>query len=917
MEFLKKIRLVGFKSFADETIIECGPGITAVVGPNGCGKSNILDAVRWVLGERSPKGLRAKSMEDVIFLGSETRNSGGFAEVEIYFNNTNRLLSLDQDEVSIGRRVFVSSGSEYLLNGRRVPRKEIEKVLMDTGIGKTAYSIMEQGRMSEILKASPEDRRILFDEAAGVSRFKAEREETLERLKATEQNLLRLDDILKGKREEIDHLEKQAKKTRQYLKLKEHLDKSDKKLRYIQYRDLAERKNAGVSKLGDLTKKRDELMAAIAEREKKSEDLANLTENESEEMHRLDRDYHQAIARLESLNRDKERVAGEVAGRDQKMQTLVGRKQAEEKNRTSIEKKYETSTQLELNLGAEIEALKDAALRLEEVISKRETQIRKYVEQEEANQNELRKSEAEQEHLVSEMRRVTDELVQELEAKQKDIVSHEAARKKLNDAFAKEADTTIERLAALEQKLKASDTNGAKEILSKLKIAELRKLFDEADELDAKLRGVLFGKTGLLTRKEQLDVSMEQIRKRRDQLQKENAGLFEKRKQDLSQNEKDKNRKIEIELEIRSAEERLKSSSQGLESIRTQLEEIKERITYLAQEVNEAKSALDRLKEEEKEVAKEIAQLRKSSDSQKNEMEGMRGKIERKHKEINDLKEKYRRDREQLDRVLPAIGEQERLVEHIGDDIRELVENLYNDFQTDIQEIENEFAGDASKFKEQEAEFRRIRQEIQSLGQFNALAIEELGRATEAHDLLMDQRKDIEAARKNILEVLHETDARSREIFLDNFLRIQNNFQEVFQSLFGGGKASLSLTNPEDPLQGGVEIMVQPPGKKNSSITLLSGGEQNMTAIALMFATYLVRPSPFCFLDEIDAPLDENNVLRFLRMLGTFVNRSQFLVITHCKQTMARASNIFGVTQEEAGVSRIVSVQLTEAARSG
>lgn len=280
-------------------------------------------------------------------------------------------------------------------------------------------------------------------------------------------------------------------------------------------------------------------------------------------------------------------------------------------------------------------------------------------------------------------------------------------------------------------------------------------------------------------------------------------------------------------------------------------------------------------------------------------------------------KKRYRRDREQLDRVLPAIGEQERLVEHISDDIQELTENLYNDFQVEIPEVEAEFAGDSSKFREQESEFKRIRQEIQSLGQFNALAIEELDRATESYNVLMDQRKDIEAAQENILTVLRETDQKSREIFLDNFRRIENNFQEVFQALFGGGKATLSLTNPEDPLQGGVEIMVQPPGKKNSSITLLSGGEQNMTAIALMFATYLVRPSPFCFLDEIDAPLDENNVLRFLRMLGSFTNRSQFLVITHCKQTMARASNIFGVTQEEAGVSRIVSVQLSEASRSG
>lgn len=917
MEFLKKIRIAGFKSFADETIIDTGPGITAIVGPNGCGKSNILDAVRWVLGERSPKGLRAKSMEDVIFLGSETRNAGGYAEVEITFDNTTRLLQLDQDEVSVGRRVYVSQGSEYLLNGRRVPRREIERVLMDTGIGKTAYSIMEQGRMSEILKASPEDRRQLFDEAAGVSRFKAEREETIERLSATEQNLLRLDDILKGKREEMEHLDKQAKKTRQYLKLKELLDKSDKKLRYIQYRDLIERKTAGETKLTELQRKRDELSTQIANREKMSEELSSLQESESEEMHRLDRDYHQTLARIESLNSDRERLSAEVIEREAKLHVLQGRKAAEEKNKLAIEKKYETSTQLELDLGAEIESLRDASRQLEEGIAKREAEIRLNVEKEEANHEELRKSEEEQESLLARMRQVTDELVLELEAKHKDLEQHEAQRRKLHDSFGALAASAAEKLNKLKAAVAAGKKEEASELIAAIKLDDLKRVFDEAEALDARLRSVLFGKTGLLTQKEALDASMEALRARREGLQKENSALFEKRKADLTQNEKEKNRRMEIELDIAAGDERRKSSSQGLEAIRVQIAEVQERISFLSQEVEEVGSACARLKEQEASVLKELGERKKSSDGQKTEVESILKKIEKKHKEIADLKEKYRRDREQLDRVLPAIGEQERLVEHISDDIQELTENLYNDFQVEIPEVEAEFAGDSSKFREQESEFKRIRQEIQSLGQFNALAIEELDRATESYNVLMDQRKDIEAAQENILTVLRETDQKSREIFLDNFRRIENNFQEVFQALFGGGKATLSLTNPEDPLQGGVEIMVQPPGKKNSSITLLSGGEQNMTAIALMFATYLVRPSPFCFLDEIDAPLDENNVLRFLRMLGSFTNRSQFLVITHCKQTMARASNIFGVTQEEAGVSRIVSVQLSEASRSG
>lgn len=915
MNFLKKIRIVGFKSFADETIIDTGPGITAIVGPNGCGKSNILDAVRWVLGERSAKGLRAKSMDDVIFLGSETRNSGGFAEVEIYFNNTGRVLDLDQDEVSIGRRVYVNSGSEYLLNGKRVPRREIERVLMDTGIGKSAYSIMEQGRMSEILKASPEDRRALFDEAAGVSRFKAEREETLERLQATEQNLLRLDDILKGKREEIEHLERQAKKTRQYLKLKELLDKSDKKLRYIQYRDLVERRDGGRTRLEELTKKREALAAAIAEREEKSEELARITEAESEEMHRLDRDYHQSLARNEALEENRQRITEELKSRAQKLEVLAARKNTEEKGRISVEKKLAASTQMELDLGQEIDSLREQSKKIEMEVQKREAEIRSCVEQEERNQEELRQLEQTQERLLAQMRQVTDELVLELEAKHKDLEQHETKRRSIRENFAAEIERTKKILKTAGGHLARSAPAEADAELKTMRVEDLARLFAESEALDERLRSVLFGKTGLLARKEELDQEMERSRARRDELQKQNSALFEKRKADLTENEKAKNRRIEIDLDIAASEERRRSSSAGRENIEAQLEEIRERIAFLNGEIEEAKTSEKSLKSQEEAVLSEMKSIEKSSGTQKSAMESMQKKIEKKHQELLDLKERFRKDREHLDRVLPAIGEQERLVEHISDAIGELVENLYNDFQTDVAEIEKEFAGDSSRFKEQEAEFKRIRQEISALGQFNALAIEELERSSEAYNMLTDQRKDIENARDNILEVLKETDLRSRAIFLDNFTRIQNNFQEVFTSLFGGGRAALALTNPEDPLQGGVEIMVQPPGKKNSSITLLSGGEQNMTAIALMFATYLVRPSPFCFLDEIDAPLDENNVLRFVKMLSGFVHRSQFMVITHCKQTMARAANIFGVTQEEAGVSKIVSVQLTEAAR--
>ncbi|MBI3396640.1 MAG: AAA family ATPase, partial [Spirochaetia bacterium] len=270
---MKKIRMVGFKSFADETVVETGSGITAIVGPNGCGKSNIVDAVRWVLGEKSGRALRGKSMDDVVFMGSESRRPAGMAEVELVFDNTTRGLPLDTDEVSIARRLFLNSPSEYFINGRRSTRRDMDRVFMDTGIGKAAYSIMEQGRMSEILKASPEERRLLFDEAAGVSRFKAEREETMGRLYDTEQNLLRLGDILKARKEEMEHLERQARKTREYLKLKEHMDRHDRNLRFLSFLDLEAKRKRTEEKLTALTLKREETFSRIKEREGKVEGL--------------------------------------------------------------------------------------------------------------------------------------------------------------------------------------------------------------------------------------------------------------------------------------------------------------------------------------------------------------------------------------------------------------------------------------------------------------------------------------------------------------------------------------------------------------------------------------------------------------------------------------------------------------------
>ncbi len=912
---LKKIRMVGFKSFADETLIETGEGITAVVGPNGCGKSNILDAVRWVLGEKSGKALRGKSMEDVIFLGSEYRKQSGMAEVEMVFDNRDGVLEIEGAEVSVARRIYLNTGSEYLLNGRRTTRREIEKIFMDTGIGKAAYSIMEQGRMSEILRAAPEERRTLFDEAAGVSRFKAERKETMARLADTDQNLLRLSDILKSKEGELRNLERQAEKTRSYLELKERLDGHDRRLRYLKHVELADRQKKVEEKLGGLLARRDEIFRHISENERLAEEKEGESTRRIEEMHRLDRDYHQALASMDSLRKNLSRVELEKRERAGKLENLIRRSKSEEGLHRDVKKRLEQSMQLELDLDTELRTLREGSIRLEEAVEKARADLETSRATEEKNNAELSRLEKDHEQLLEELKTTARVLIEELEHHKQELVRSEDRRESLRAGIIQQLEDGGRLVAEALSALKSSDLQKAAYTLGKLELSATASDFAQYQELDESFRAFLFGRTGLLAKKEDLDRRMDALRVRRDSLQNENARLYEQRKLIVADMEKQRNRKVELDLQIRDSEVRRDSSLEARETIDAQLRESEDRLKYYGEESDLNRRAMEDLGREGEELRTRLQELEQQNVRQTREIEEIRTQVEQTRAEINRHRENSRKDRESIEGILPEISEQERRAESIQVALNSLEEDLYNDFQVSPGELAGECASLKLDRNAEETQFRNLKAQIQDLGQFNPLAIEELSRAQEAFDEIQEQKADVERARANILRIVGEIDEKSKELFTTTFQSIQNNFSQVFQTLFGGGNASLTLSDPEDPLGSGVEIMVQPAGKKNTSLSLLSGGEQNMTAIALMFATYLVRPSPFCFLDEIDAPLDDNNVGRFLRMLSGFAQRSQFLVITHNKLTMAQANGLFGVTQEEPGVSKLVSVELREAHR--
>ncbi|MCS7205899.1 MAG: AAA family ATPase [Leptospiraceae bacterium] len=907
---VKKLRLVGFKSFADETTILLDKGITAIVGPNGCGKSNIVDAVRWALGEKSSRALRGKNMEDVIFLGSERRKPAGMAEVEIHFDNTDRTLPLEVDEVIIGRRIYLNTNSEYYINGKKATRKEIENIFLDTGIGKTAYSIMEQGKMDEILKASPEERRFLFDEAAGISRFKSEKQETLKRLEDTKQNLLRLQDILKEKEKELSQLEKQARKTKQYLTLKERLDKHDLNLRYLKYVSLKEKEQIIGEKLKQLLSEKNQIFHRINAIEMEIEELEKKNQEELELLQKMEIEFHQQQNLIEQKKQEIERITNEEKFIKQKIEQIENRIKNEMKYQKNIESKYQESLQIELDLGNEIESIKNQISQAENQIKELNHKLESITQTEESNQKELDEIEEKLANEFETLKKLIEDFIQELQNRQEELKKVENQQKEWEAQIYAFFDELEKDLAEIKELIQKKEFTSTPKILDKISVSLAKKHFEQYKKINQEFRNFLFGEKGILSQKEEIDIRMRHLNTRKTQLQKENKENQKIKQQTIRELEKIKNQKQEWELSLKDFEIRRFTSVETRDSIKTQLQEIKERLNFLNDEKASYEHQMAFFKEQREKHHHEISKLKHQMEEINTKIKQLKKQTKEWKEKIHFLKKETQKEREKIEKILPEITSYERQEENLRVALNTLEEELYHDFQMSPTELIHKCEHQKLDYEKEHSEYQRLKAEIQALGQFNALAIEQYEASKKAYEELMKQKNDIENSEKNIREILERIDQESKKLFLETFEKIQKNFEEVFKTLFGGGSAQITLSDPNNPLESGIQIFAQPPGKKNTYISLLSGGEQSLTAIALMFAIYLVKPSPFCLLDEIDAPLDDNNIRRFLSMLKQFTKSSQFVVITHNKLTMAEANVIFGVTQEEPGVSKVISVKL-------
>ena len=929
---LKSIRLVGFKSFADETTIELQDSITCIVGPNGCGKSNILDALRWVLGEKSARGLRGQQMEDLIFLGSSIRKAAGMAEVEICFDNHDRSLGIDRDEVLISRRLYVSSASEYYIDSKRTSRRELEKILLDTGVGKNAYSIIEQGKISEVLQASPEMRRGLLDETAGISRFKMERQETLQRLKETEENLLRLTDIFRSKQKEIEKLEGQARQTQKYLKLKEEFDKHDRRFRYLELQELHRKSVQAEEKLRLLLNKREESLGQSREWERQKQKAEQSNRSRLEKAHKLDRSYHQNLAALKSLEKRQAWLSKEQKERQLRIQELDKHCQREEKKHRDIEKQHNEAQQLQLNLKTDLDKLKRQSEDIQKNLGNLQAELEANKKDEKDSQASIQKKEKEHQILLKDLKDVAHELLLELEEKRKKLQGSKNLQDELKEKIQNKLKANIQDIKSLRKDLEKTlkekleeekmEQKELEQVMQRLKEFSLANVlasaesilddFQNYESLAADFRSFFLDPSGLMGRKETLDQKMLKLTEDIEKLKKHIHELQRKRNGCLNTIESNKNKKQEVDLHIRDYEVRQESHIESQKNTEKLLKESTESLQYFRSERKLQESSLKEIQKEGRESGKEQGLIQKQVKEKEAELKRLGPEIDKGKEEIERLSQKIQKVRENSENVLPQISKQERVTEQLRMQCSQNEESLYNDFQIKYTDLKKECTDLELNKQKEESGLRRLQKEIQDIGAFNALAIEELEKSQESLDILQKQRKDIEEARKNILDALKEIDKKSKESFQETFQTVQANFEKVFAQLFDGGRAYLKLSDPEDILNSGIDIIAQPPGKKNTSVALLSGGEQGMTALALIFSLYLVRPSPFCFLDEVDAPLDDANVKRFLKMLTGYAPHTQFLVITHNKLTMSHAQAIFGVTQEEAGVSQLVAVRLVE-----
>jgi len=926
--FLKSLDIFGFKSFADRTTIEFSDGISALLGPNGCGKSNVVDAIKWVVGEQSAKSLRAETMEGIIFNGTETRKALSVAEVTITISNESGTLPLDVPEVAIKRRLYRSGESEYYINGRLAKLKEVRELFWDTGIGKSAYSVMEQGKIDQILSSKPEDRRYLFEEAAGITKHKVRVREAETKLVRTEENMRQIEAVLAEVKHSHDSLKRQADKTIAYRELKDGIFELDRDVYLLRLRQFIRDKDRHDA---EFEKKKNERESLKAESESltasmtESIDLVNEMEGQLVEKQKT---LYGLAVEKNGAEKHRSLLADRLRELKSKLEQL-------ELRARSIQEKIDALREEEGDKEAELSEYRQRLKETERHIDEFESSIKAAGLTLRGNDQEAARCAAsikQVEQEIAEARLVLDSLteaiVQELDARLKETGYSSVERQNLEADIRSILERTRARLdsrATLLEDITRSISFSGKapgdfsssllKTAEELKLAsgslvELGGTFDRYREATPSFLDEFLSPEGIITRKRSIDAdigaklrTIETLKASIDSLGEENRALSIKIEGWRKTLEDARLAKTRVQTQMAGAEEALavfRREIAGQEAtLRDHEAEVfaeSRRAEELRQEMAQVDAELAEIEVEGKALASEMDRLEKAI-AGKNEELGER------RKEAGRLADRIQAVQSELETIHLSIAQNETEIKNIKENFLEL-------YSRDLGEYEERMFELRSPVAELRERLSAMRTRLKDLGSVNLMAPEEYKEVKERYDFLSEQMADLVKARDDLKQITDEIRNESAELFLDTYNKIKKNFHNMFRRLFGGGRAELRLSDSDHVLESGIEILAQPPGKKLEVISLLSGGEKTLTAIALLFATYMVKPSPFCFLDEIDAALDEANVNRFVNLLREFSRSSQFIVITHNKKPVSGADTLLGVTMEESGVTKAIALKL-------
>ena len=934
--YIKNLNLHGFKSFAIETNIEFNEGVTVVLGPNGIGKSNIVEAFLWVMGEQSASRLRidsAKGLESVIFHGTDTRKPSSLAQVALTLDNKSRWIKkYDIDEVIVTRKYYRKGLSEYYINDEQVRLKDIVDMFLDTGLGKNAYSVIKQGTVSEIAKQKPEERRSIIENAAGISKYLERRREAAKKLEESERNLDNVKIEIKNAEKYYKSLKEQAARTEKYYSLKDEQKKINISLNVNQVKKLRITLEEQTKSLEEHNNKKQELEKELDDLDnQKQQELLKFEETRSLSIE-LDKQVSLIITELTHIEKMSNQLKNQLDNASKEKEETINRKNILLKR---IEEDKNKIAELEEDVKTIAENI-ERSLKEQEIeegnIANEQNKIAALNDQisiiTQENQNAALKIADARERQLE----VINKIITEIDEKKKDVMGnsfyqnigkHESdidigfnnllnsINMKMNTIKDFEEDGVLLNLNELNfNSISSFIKNLAESLETEKKDALfLQGIFKEYTKIKDPFVDLLFDKEGTYMQKEAIDKEISDL----EAFIKANIEKIEEINNDIRISTENINKSnsalTTLTIERAKYETNRKASEERKDMILKSMKIVEDEFVSLNEKINRLEEDYKNLNEEYKENSITYKELEKKKSKTESESRHKANEIKKAESALSNFETSLAKRVKRLNEINENITRVSERINQSKDKINDIYTHFYENYALNLKEFEENTQNliDEETFKNK---LNTVNEKIKNLGHINEMALDEYQEAKNRFDFLSKQKEDLEKSKEEILKIIADANKKAGEDFLKTFNEINKKFSETFKILFGGGNAGLKIQNEEDLLNSPIDIFAQPPGKKMENIVSYSGGELTMTGLALVFAIFLYRPSPFCILDEVDAALDGANIIRYKNMVKNLSDKTQFLIITHDEVSATIADAYYGITAEEKGVSKIFTVKV-------